>query len=119
MEKDRIDLLIEKKTMYKKLHERIGVASYIKWKNVLGADNIVRKVETNRVELNIEDGRIGSISAYKAETMCPYGGSKCAVSLYSDETKLFMKKLRVMKFLWRLDKYRSCFLRIFKRFGRA
>lgn len=112
---DSIDELIEKKTGFKKIHERVGVASYIKWGNVFGNDNVVRKVEMKRVELSVIDGKLSKIDVYKAETLCPYGGSKCAVGLYSHEAKLFMKKLKVMQRIWVLDKIHYWFNKKFRR----
>ena len=116
---DSLDELIEKKTGFKKVHERIGSASYIQWSNVIGADRKIRKVEMKRVDLTVEDAKLGKISAYKSETLCPYGGSKCAVVLYSHEAKLFMKKLKVMQRIWVLDRIKSWLKKKFRRtFGR-
>ena len=116
---DSLDELIEKKTGFKKVHERIGSASYIQWSNVIGADQKIRKVEMKRVDLIVIDAHLAKISAYKSETLCPYGGSKCAVGLYSHEAKLFMKKLKVMRRIWVLDRIKSWLKKKFRRtFGR-
>ena len=112
---DSLDELIEKKTGFKKVHERIGSASYIQWSNVIGADQKIRKVEMKRVDLNVIDAHLAKINAYKSETLCPYGGSKCAVSLYSHEAKLFMKKLKVMQRIWVLDRIKRWLKKIFRR----
>lgn len=113
---DFLDELIEKKTSFKKVHERIGLASYIQWSNVIGADQKIRKVEMKRVDLIVIDAHLAKISAYKSETLCPYGGSKCAVSLYSHETKLFMKKLKVMQRIWAFNRILSWFKKkVFRR----
>lgn len=116
---DFLDELIEKNTGFKKVHERIGSASYIQWSNVIGADRKVRKVEMKRVDLIIIDAHLAKISAYKPETLCPYGGSKCAVGLYSHEAKLFMKKLKVMRRIWVFDEIHCWFRKKIRRaFGK-
>ena len=115
MEMHRLDKKIEDKTGYRKYYERIGAASYILWANVIGKDEKVRKVEMKRVDLEIGSDMIGTISAYKSESLCPYGGSKCAVSLYSNEAILFAKKIRQMKIRFRIEKLKTWYRKIFRR----
>lgn len=115
MDFDRIDKKIEAKTGYRKYYERLGAASYILWANVIRKDDKVRKVEMKRVDLIVDSDMKGTISAYKSETLCPYGGSKCAVSLYSNEAEFFAKKVRQMKIRLKIDRIRTWYRKIFRR----
>ena len=115
MEMYRLDKKIEDKTGYRKYYERVGAASYILWANVMGKDEKVRKVEMKRVDLTLDDNIKGTISAYKSESLCPYGGSKCAVSLYSNEAILFAKKIRQMRIRFRIEKLKTWYRKKFRR----
>lgn len=84
---------------YKKIHEEIGKATYILYE-VKYIEHKARKIEVKRVDLNVESLKSARISAYKAETACPYGSKKCSAALYSNELNAFRRKLRLMMLRW-------------------
>lgn len=117
MKLDRFDrILVSEKFRFRKLHEEIGRATYLMYENVLADDGKkVKKVEMRRVDLEVLWNGLGSISSYRSETLCPYGGSKCASNLYSNELLVFNKKLRKMIWKWRFAKLKKRILKAFRR----
>jgi hypothetical protein len=109
--KDRFDLILEKKTRYKKANERIGSASYIQEGMIYNIDNKkVVKMNLKRVDLKV-DGNVGSIATYRSDSVCPYSERHCTEPLYDFELRIFFKKLKKMKRIYKLYQLKLWFMK--------
>ena len=86
--KDRYDRALERKFGYKKVHEKLGSATYI----LEGEVN--KRVDLAR---SWKAPYIWFIWTKRADSVCPYNNRKCSEALDVEADRIFFKKLKKME----------------------